>query len=375
MPVRSEPCPRGTSHAWFVMAIAASGCVSACANPEARSVVFTEHLAIYTTDEADVCAGTAEVLERETLRVANSFGVSVDEEISVVLGPNVAEDFCDLGEPVAGCSGRDPDGRLGVAGSLDVVVHELVHAVRAAASLSGPSFYEEGIAEVLRSGELASYQIGSPGAAAERFDELQLAKVSTSADYIVAGNFVAWMKSSNAAGFVNAFADPQFLAVSSMEQLDSWFAESMGDDISDARDDWTATLPRSYYFAGPCEVNGAEPLTEQGVAREGVIDCLDDRSTLGPFWTGGPAELHSIASCVDVTGFTQLDIAFEGPSDAWLDLVSRDCGSSRPIPQEALRLHGGAGERVDVTGCTLQLAVHGSSLEPFEYGWSIQPAT
>src|SRR5687768_2356751 len=139
----------GMRASWFIAVLAAT----ACAEPK-PGWVETEHLRVFGDADTQLCAGTAPLLEREVERLLDELRLPEPAEtIDVVVGPDAARK-CWTG--VDGCAGRARNGRLAAFAPYELVSHELVHAVRLAANLHGPSFYEEGLAETFAAGVMAA---------------------------------------------------------------------------------------------------------------------------------------------------------------------------------------------------------------------------
>ncbi len=130
-----------------------------CGDPEARpraSYNF-DGLEVLSYDHAELCRGLLDDLESEHLRIREAIGAPAELPIRLAYGDAAVEELCDLGYPVAGCTGAG-EGYVTAVASFASVSHELVHAHRhQVPEWRKPSFLEEGLAEVVGAGRFGGH--------------------------------------------------------------------------------------------------------------------------------------------------------------------------------------------------------------------------
>lgn len=355
---------------WFF--VAAAACEADQGDPHRAE---TDHLVVHSIDPQPLCRGTPEILEREVLRIATRLDVSLpSEKVQVVLGREAKDEYCEFATDVEGCAGHDDAGVLLVAGEIEPITHELVHAVRLATHSNGPLFYEEGLAESYRAGEVISYQIGSPPPE-ETFRVLQSEFSGEVVDYLVSGNFVSWLRQRfGDEAIAAAFSSPAFVQVHDAQTLAQWFEASLGEGLVEAKDQWSGALPMSFYFPGPCTNGHSSSLQSGSFIMFGRVDCDSEPQTIGPRWHGDDVYVSTIDHCVDVEGVSRFSLEFVAPPDATLTMLPRSCDTGKPILVDQRSLQGGHFVEIETDACWVQVSVERSSLEPFDFSWSVEPA-
>lgn len=341
--------------------------MTACGDPE-DAWTETDHLRV-RADDGDLCAGTPPALEREVVRLIDAMNLpELDETIDVVLGPD-ASDRCMPGYDA--CAGRiRGGGRITVLSSVGLVTHELVHAVRQAHGEGGPSFYEEGLAEVLRAGAFAPHEILASSATVDDIDALQLEKLTTAADYATAGSFVAWLHANvDPPLFATAFNGATYDGISNRSELESWFDDALAMPLDDAQTRWVATQPREHELAGPCLANEPMRLVDGVLEASGRVDCDDDVATIGPLNEDASRSARSEWRCVDVAGVPRIELVFDATTSLRLEAFAWRCDTGERFWTTSL--FGGRSETVELDACWLRLVVRGPADDVADYRWSI----
>ena len=341
---------------------------SACAEPEPWWTE-TEHLRVFGHRDTELCAGTPPALEQEVVRLLEVMRLpEPDAKIDVGIGPEAA-DGCAAG--YGACTGRTDEGRVTVFSPLEVVDHELVHSVRLVNGLHGPSFYEEGVAEVLRAGALGGHVIVSSSATASDIEALQLTKLDTFAGYEIAASFVGWLHArSDAQAFASAFTTTPYDEIEMRDELEKWFVDAFDLSLGDAATRWEASQPRFYSYAGPCIANDPIALQDGRRGESGRLDCDGDDTTIGPFSEPQPS-VRSEIRCLQIAGLGQLVVSLDAPSSLRLELRPRSCETASILLTSSV--HGGETHELHmpIGFCWLELNVRGARDVVADYRWTI----
>ncbi len=352
--------------AWLSSVLAAS----ACAEP-GSAWSETEHLRVRGYAGAELCAGTAPLLEREVVRLLDALRLPEPEEaIDVVLGPDAARG-CSSG--YAGCAGRLESGRVTVISPYEHVTHELVHAVRLSAGVRGPSFYEEGLAEAFAAGVVTAREIPGASGDASEIDALQLERLQEYGAYAIAASFVSWLRSeTDARAFAEAFAGPPYAEIETRDELETWFASAFGRSLADAEAAWVEDAAEGYVRPGPCLDNERIVLVGGRAEESGRLDCGDE-GTIGPSSPDGmeAAEIRSITRCADVAGASRVVLQYEGAASTWLDARVRRCESHVAVGFASVRRGETAEVMIEPEDCWLDLRVVGPTEVATEYRWAV----
>lgn len=305
--------------------VASAALVGAChdngnSNGEDPNEVHGESLTVVNRLGGVLCSGTAELLEREFRRVSESQGLAVPPPlpITVELGAEAVADRCGLAPEsgvLGGCTVA-ANGEVGVATELAAASHELVHASRHASSISGSSFFEEGIAQALRGGELAGYSIAAD-AMHDPLSPVELAaefQVSAEA-YITAGHFVSWLLSDRGESSVfDALTAEPF--TSSADNVSPWFSATFSETLADASARWRTESDAVYFQRGPCE---QPTILDDEILLEGELNC-ESPQTLGTVGDPeGKSVMYSLPACVDVTALDAIDVSVQ--ADAAVEIL------------------------------------------------------
>ncbi len=340
----------------------------ACAEPEPWWTE-TEHLRVFGHRDTQLCAGTPPALEREVVRLLDVMRLpEPDETIDVVIGPEAADGCADA---FAACAGRTDEGRRLVLSPLELVGHELVHALRQEAAVRGPTFYEEGLAEVLRAGALAGHVIASSTASPSEVEALQLTKLDTYEKYLIAASFMGWLHArTEPESFAASFSSAPYSEIATRDELDSWFVASFALSLDDATDLWAQDQPRDYWYTGPCIASEPIALLDGRAEESGRIDCDGNEATIGPY-SDVEATVRGETRCVQIAGVEEVTISLDAPSSVWLELRPRLCESGQ-IPLTT-SVTGGESQQLYLPAgsCWLELDARAASDVVAKYRWTL----
>ena len=260
------------------------------------------------------------------------------------------------------------NGEVGIATELHTAPHELVHASRKAAGLTGNPFFEEGLAETLRGGEFAGYGIADDAAN----DPLSPVDLSTGfessvAAYITAGHFVSWLR-DDLGDDVLFRALTSAAYVDNAAQIDTWFEAALGASLEETTQRWRTESARSYWQPGPCE---AARSLGSGTVVEGELDCSQE-DTIGVL--GGGSDngglMFSQRLCLDLGAAAQVEVALQADPTVSVSLTRLD-GDGQPL--ESGRVAGGETSTLDGSGSWLLFSVESSGDGPLPYRVELRP--
>lgn len=338
--------------------------------PSEDGLVFeTENLTVRNRTGGELCLGTVELLDREFIRVSRLQGIETPPRLPITLefGAMAVEDRCaasaDVGV-VAGCV-VSANGEVGIATGLAAAPHELVHASRRAAGISGNPFVEEGLAEALRGGELTGYAIATD-AAADPLSPVQLADQFeySVASYITAGHFLSWLRSDvGDETFFNAVTAPGYRDNS--ETLAGWFQSEFDLSFDDATQLWRNESDLAYWQRGPCE---SPRSLGGGIMVDGELDCSSG-STLGASDVEGSV-IFSPQLCIDVAPATQLELRVEASESVTASFVGLD---DNGVLRGTSEVAGGDTLLMDADAPWLVVSVRTVQEETQTYRFEIRP--
>lgn len=345
----------------------------ACQGPKDPDVIHGESLTVVNRTGGVLCRGTPDLLEREFRRISETQGLSIPPSlpITVELGAEAVADRCALSSEsgvIAGCTSA-ANGEVGVATELVAASHELVHASRHAAGISRNAFFEEGVAEALRGGELTSYAIADDATAdplspPDLVESFELAVAS----YITAGHFLSWLRRDRGDSLVFSALSNQAYS-SSAGDVDIWFADAFSESLQDATQRWRLESDFAYWQPGPCS---AAREIGAGLVLDGELDCGSSLTlgVLGGAEVEGTA-MFSLPVCVDVTALDAVDVSVQAAEEVGVALSSVD---DQGALLGTVRVQGGASQTVDLPARWLLVSVR-TSLEDFQpYVVQIAPA-
>jgi hypothetical protein len=304
----------------------------ACAPPGDDGPVHTENLEVVDRTGGRMCRGVPGVLEREFQRVSNLQGIALPAMLPIIVefGEEAVEDRCEGLSPdgaVAGCA-MTGNGQVGIATDQAPASHELVHASRLAAGIGGITFFEEGLAQAIRGGELGGYPI-SDDAATDPLDPVLLVEgfARSLGPYITAGHFVSWLRDVHGAETLyRALTSDAYASASASDEVEPWFEDAFGETLVQATSRWRAESPLSYWQPGPCSADAAI-VVEQEAMLGGVLDCSSEAS-VGSIDQPDPARdvVRSLPRCFDFSTTGVFQVSVEGSADVrlWFSSLGDD---------------------------------------------------
>ena len=329
--------------------------VGACEGGDELPVEHTEHLDVYPSDEDRVCAGTLDDMEASVAAFTDFLGVELETRITVYYGRGAVDEHC---RAVAGGCAWTEDEESFVAGTGDVIDHELVHGVRYATGIRGRRFFEEGIAVYVSAIFSSGFQLGTaPSSVGER-GPLQLYDLPSNEitfdDYGTAASFTHWLfETSGDAQALGFLEDARYADAS---DVDGAFIDHLGQSIADADAQWRSSGDDIHMFGERCSGAIERPWSADGFVFEGVLDCAD-HDTLGP--VNGSMSHRRL--CIEIPAAITLDVALEGAAgDVYLR--SDACAASQGLEAEAYQdKHVDAAmlERHEFAACRWIVVVNG----------------
>ena len=233
-----------------------SALISACDDevdeveePPGQLVAQTDYIDVYSTEDAQICAGTLRAWDRHVVDVAQGLGYSGEiERISVALVSNPSE-YCEGPMAVSGCA--KPMLALGVPRSI---LHEMAHVVQ----IQIDGYVNPGLGE-----GFAEYWSGFGGKLSKvNISDNIAADLAWSVDYSSMRHFIGWMYSTygvEAVAQVFEDSDPEGSSAERFAQL----REALGASWRSIQFDFWSDAP--LYDPGQVEcdeIAGTVDLTE-----------------------------------------------------------------------------------------------------------------
>ena len=341
-------------------------CVASCSD-DAPAGFVTEHLIVEPTDSDVVCRGTLDNLEAQLVRVAAALDVEVLAPIEVYYGPSAVVEHCTSipGVHVGGCT-KGFGAEIVVASEFSSLYHEIVHAVRRSNGMRGPSFFEEGIAEVLGAFRPLAFRVT---ANAEQIPTARgpAALVRSPDTYIgpdeygIAAHFMAWLIATQGQETVAAFLKDTRLA----DAADEAFADHFAVSLDDAELDWRATSDSQYTLGDVCDP--ARGLAWSGDALEysAQLAC-DAPHVIGP----APDHITIRSACFPIEQAGLVNVRLVAASGELTLRHQGDCVPVGPLSAEHYQdKRMAAGDTIDApfAPCTWEVIVTTTLASPTDF--------
>ena len=322
----------------------------------------TEHLVV--TSHARLCPGTLSLLESEAVRIAAAQSLALPVGLEIHIGPDTNED-CNYEGTIGGCaSGFGPT--ASASSRLFIAPHELVHVIRSANRVDGPSLFEEGIATMLAGGALQS-SASILGAARVEVGPSDLLR-APSHEFFDANHgtrtgahFLGWLEQvHDRETVVTWLTSPAYEQASGPAEHEQVFEEHFGVSFGEAESTWRELSELLYEFGTPCD----DRVVEVGTAAieiEGEIDC--GRGTaMGPHDDEGFISAPPVCLAFDVQQTVTLEFIAE--SDAELELVEMPDCANVVQPPGPPPVGGGDTVTVGLGACTWMLRPRTTARDP-----------
>ena len=244
--------------------------------------------------------------------------------------------------------------------------HELVHVIRSANRVHGPSLFEEGIARMLAGGALQSSSsiLGAARVEAGPSDLLR----APSHEFFDANHgtrtgahFLGWLEQvHDRETVVTWLTSPAYEQASGAAEHEQVFDQHFGGSFGEAESTWRESSELLYEFGTPCD----DRIVEAGTATIEIADEIDcgGRTAVGPHDDEGFISAPPLCLTFELQRTVALEFIAE--PDTELEFVEmRDCAnvvqSAEPPP-----VRGGETVTVGLGACTWMLRPRTTARDP-----------
>lgn len=329
--------------------------------PDVRST----YLDVFLGPDTRICPPTLERLDREVERLAAELGVVPDPEQRLALhyGDWAVKERCDIELEVGefmwgGCTAQ---GGSWIAAQAGAESHEIVHALRMRAGLTGPPYWEEGLATYLGTWRpYSAYRVWASGDL-EPSQSLLSADAPDQAGYTEAAHFIAFLDHTYGEERLRVLSG----ALGEGVEPNAAFEQALGVSLPTVEERWAAEADHMYELGPLCEehlVVGAEP-----VVIRGEIGC-EAPGVLGPMGNVVVDTFRGPRHCLQTPPDTTLTVTVRGSADHGAAHARTIASDACPAHEPNLGTNVVAGTEHDfeTRGCTWSIT-YVSTLEGDEY--------
>lgn len=362
-------------HAWvLILALDGLACgespvddnVDAEPSPGPEPDLRSTYLDVFLDPGTRLCSPTLERLDAEVERLATALGVDTDPEERIVLyyGASSVKDRCDIDFPVGefmwgGCAQEDG---LWIAAQPRAESHEIVHALRLHAGLSGPRYWEEGLATYYGTWrpyvELRVWASGS----LQPSRSLRSPEPPDQAAYMESAHFIAFLDEAYGGEALRALSR----SLGEGAEPGIAFRQELGVSLEDVEARWLVEADHMYELGPLCEEEitvGSEP-----VVLRGEIGC-EVPGVLGPGLSERMDLFRGPRYCLSTSPGTVLSVTARGSEEHGVveaRSVASDSGCPAHEPSLGTSVVPGSEREYDTQGCRWAV-VYVSSLEGDAY--------
>ena len=310
--------------------------------------------------EEPLCASADRLLSGEIARIEQAVGLEFREPVTVFTED--VEERCveatlplDVFEGAQGCALSGTR----VASGLDVLSHELVHALRLQHDIVGTPFFEEGLASSLgdrRPLGIRTIELDPPASPTQPEDAASVPwGEHTYQDLQTGTHFVAWLRETHVAELLT-FSSQAYDATSVVQV----FEDAFGVSLPETAEMWRSDAPNSYRLSSFCAGRDSLEANE-------IIEVVGQASCADPTTEAlGPESLFAGRVCFEVVEETPYVVSLSA-EDGVLLLEPLSC----ELPARAT-VEAGSTRELTLAPCTW-MAVFSVTSGPQDFTFTIEP--